>query len=193
MDWCGRIDILTGTLGKALGGASGGYVSARAEIVELLRQRSRPYLFSNSVAPGIVAGSLAALDLLEADSSLVTRLRENTAYFREAMARTGLTILPGAHPVVPVMLGDARSAARLAERLLEEGVYVIAFSFPVVPQGQARILYPSFRRPHPGRPRGRRPIVLPDATMNALLNLLSVIALAAVAHAEVESPKTLHD
>ena len=135
----GQIDILTGTLGKALGGASGGYVSARAEIVELLRQRSRPYLFSNSVAPGIVAGSLAALDLLEADASLVTRLRENTAYFREAMARTGLTILPGEHPVVPVMLGDARIATRLAERLLEEGVYVIAFSFPVVPQGQARI------------------------------------------------------
>jgi glycine C-acetyltransferase len=135
----GQIDILTGTLGKALGGASGGYVSSCREVVDLLRQRSRPYLFSNSVAPGIVAGSLAALELLESGTSLVERLQANTNHFREAMASTGLRILPGIHPVVPVMFGEARLAVRVAERMLEEGVYVIPFSFPVVPQGQARI------------------------------------------------------
>jgi glycine C-acetyltransferase len=135
----GRIDLLTGTLGKALGGASGGYVSASKEVVELLRQRSRPYLFSNSLAPGIVAGTLAALALLEGDRSLIRQLQENTAYFRAAMERTGLRILPGEHPIVPVMTGDARTASRIADSLLEQGVYVIPFSFPVVPQDQARI------------------------------------------------------
>jgi glycine C-acetyltransferase len=135
----GQIDILTGTLGKALGGASGGYVSSCREVVDLLRQRSRPYLFSNSVAPGIVAGSLAALELLESGTSLVERLQANTNHFREAMASTGLRVLPGIHPVVPVMFGEARLAVRVAERMLGEGVYVIPFSFPVVPQGQARI------------------------------------------------------
>ena len=135
----GRIDILTGTLGKALGGASGGYTSARREIVQLLRQRSRPYLFSNSVAPPIVAASLRVLDLVAGSDALRERLRENTHYFRQAMAANGFTILPGQHPIVPVMFGDATQAAKMAERLLTKGVYVIAFSYPVVPMGKARI------------------------------------------------------
>jgi glycine C-acetyltransferase len=135
----GRVDILTGTLGKALGGASGGYTSARREIVELLRQRSRPYLFSNTVAPAIVGASLAVLDLLTQSSELRQRLRANTKFFRERMAALGFNILPGEHPIVPVMLGDAVLAGRMAERLLEKGVYVIGFSYPVVPQGKARI------------------------------------------------------
>src|SRR3984957_6975178 len=123
----GRIDILTGTLGKALGGASGGYTSARKEIVELLRQRSRPYLFSNSVAPPIVAASLKVLELVAESEELRERLRTNTAYFREAMTGEGFNILPGEHPIVPVMFGDAAKAARMAELLLTQGVYVIAF------------------------------------------------------------------
>ena len=135
----GRIDILTGTLGKALGGASGGYTSGRKEIVELLRQRSRPYLFSNSVAPPIVAASLKVLDLVSESTELRERLRSNTAYFREAMTKEGFNILPGEHPIVPVMFGDATIAARMAELLLAKGVYVIAFSYPVVPMGKARI------------------------------------------------------
>jgi len=135
----GRIDILTGTLGKALGGASGGYTSGRKEIVALLRQRSRPYLFSNSVAPMIVAGSLAALDLLGESTQLRDRLHENTRFFRRKMTELGFNIVPGEHPIVPIMLGDATLAARMAERLLERGVYVIGFSYPVVPQGKARI------------------------------------------------------
>ena len=135
----GRIDILTGTLGKALGGASGGYTSARREIVQLLRQRSRPYLFSNSVAPPIVAASLRVLDLVAGSDALRERLRENTQYFRQAMAANGFSILPGQHPIVPVMFGDATQAAKMAERLLTKGVYVIAFSYPVVPMGKARI------------------------------------------------------
>ena len=135
----GRIDILTGTLGKALGGASGGYTSGRREIVDLLRQRSRPYLFSNSVAPPIVAASIRALDLIAESADLRGRLRENTAFFRERIAALGLRILPGEHPIVPVMLEDAVLATRMAERLLEKGLYVIAFSYPVVPQGKARI------------------------------------------------------
>jgi glycine C-acetyltransferase len=135
----GRVDIITGTLGKALGGASGGYTSARKEIVDLLRQRSRPYLFSNSVAPPIVGASLRVLDLLAEGKELRERLRSNTRFFRERMLALGFDILPGEHPIVPVMLGDAVLAARMAERLLEKGVYVVAFSYPVVPQGKARI------------------------------------------------------
>jgi glycine C-acetyltransferase len=134
-----RVDIITGTLGKALGGASGGYTSARQEIVDLLRQRSRPYLFSNTVAPPIVAGSIKALDLLSASTELRDRLEANTGYFREGMARSGFEILPGEHPIVPIMLGDAALAARMADSMLNKGIYVIGFSYPVVPQGQARI------------------------------------------------------
>jgi len=134
-----RVDIITGTLGKALGGASGGYTSGRREIVSMLRQRSRPYLFSNTIAPPIVAASLKALDLLTHSDDLRSRLRSNTALFRERMTALGFDILPGDHPIVPVMLGDAARATQLADRLLEKGVYVIAFSYPVVPQGKARI------------------------------------------------------
>ncbi|MFF8955520.1 glycine C-acetyltransferase [Streptomyces sp. NPDC014894] len=134
-----RVDIITGTLGKALGGASGGYVAARAEIVELLRQRSRPYLFSNSLAPVIAAASLKVLDLLESAGELRERLRKNTELFRGRMTEEGFEILPGDHPIAPVMIGDAAEAGRMAELLLERGVYVIGFSYPVVPMGQARI------------------------------------------------------
>ncbi|OII67627.1 glycine C-acetyltransferase [Streptomyces sp. CC77] len=134
-----RVDIITGTLGKALGGASGGYVAARAEIVELLRQRSRPYLFSNSLAPVIAAASLKVLDLLESAGDLREKLDANTKLFRTRMAEEGFEILPGEHPIAPVMIGDAAEAARMAELLLERGVYVIGFSYPVVPMGQARI------------------------------------------------------
>jgi glycine C-acetyltransferase len=135
----GRVDILTGTLGKALGGASGGYVSSRREIVDLLRQRSRPYLFSNSVAPPIVAASLKVLDLIKGTKELRERLFANTRFFREKMTALGFPILPGEHPIAPVMFGDAELATQMAERLLERGVYVIGFSFPVVPKGKARI------------------------------------------------------
>jgi len=135
----GRIDILTGTLGKALGGASGGYTSARREIIDLLRQRSRPYLFSNSVAPAIVGASLKVLDLLTESSELRERLRANTKFFRQRITTLGFDILPGEHPIVPVMLGDAVLAGGMAERLLEKGVYVVAFSYPVVPRDKARI------------------------------------------------------
>jgi glycine C-acetyltransferase len=135
----GRIDILTGTLGKALGGASGGYTSGRREIIDYLRQRSRPYLFSNTVAPAIVAGSLRALDLLAESTELRDRLQANTCYFREQLAKLGLRIVPGEHPIVPVMLGDAVLAQRFAEAMLARGVYVVGFFYPVVPQGQARI------------------------------------------------------
>ncbi|HZS54210.1 MAG TPA: glycine C-acetyltransferase [Bryobacteraceae bacterium] len=135
----GRIDIITGTLGKALGGASGGYTSGRKEIIDLLRQRSRPYLFSNSVAPPIVAASIQVLDLLTKGTELRERLFSNTKLFRERMTSLGLQILPGEHPIVPVMLGDAALATRMADLLLQKGVYVIGFSYPVVPQGKARI------------------------------------------------------
>jgi glycine C-acetyltransferase len=135
----GRIDILTGTLGKALGGASGGYTSGRKEIIDLLRQRSRPYLFSNSVAPPIVAASLKVLELVGESSELRERLLENTRYFRAQMTKAGFQVLPGEHPIVPIMFGDAVIASRMAERLLGKGVYVVAFSYPVVPQGKARI------------------------------------------------------
>ncbi|CAM5707348.1 MULTISPECIES: glycine C-acetyltransferase [Streptomyces] len=134
-----RVDIITGTLGKALGGASGGYVAARAEIVALLRQRSRPYLFSNTLAPVIAAASLKVLDLLESADDLRVRLAENTVLFRRRMTEEGFDILPGDHAIAPVMIGDAARAGRMAELLLERGVYVIGFSYPVVPQGQARI------------------------------------------------------
>jgi len=134
-----QVDVLTGTLGKALGGSSGGYTSGRAEIVDLLRQRSRPYLFSNSVAPPVVAASLAALGLLSTSDGLRARLVDNAAHFRAAMSAQGFDLLPGEHPIIPVMLGDAVLAGRLAQRLLELGVYVTAFSYPVVPQGAARI------------------------------------------------------
>ncbi|MCO5134435.1 MAG: glycine C-acetyltransferase [Phyllobacteriaceae bacterium] len=135
----GRVDIITGTLGKALGGASGGYTAASAEVVEWLRQRSRPYLFSNTLAPVIAATSLAVLDMLEKDNSLVLTLRRNTEYFRKHMAAAGFKLLPGSHPIIPVMLGDPKIAQELAARLDEKGVYVTAFSYPVVPMGKDRI------------------------------------------------------
>ncbi len=135
----GRIDIFTGTLGKALGGASGGFTSGRKEIIDLLRQRSRPYLFSNSLPPMIAAASIAALDLLSKSTDLIDLLRDNTEYFRSAMKKLGFNILPGEHPIAPIMLGDAALAGQMAERMLAKGVYVIGFSYPVVPQGKARI------------------------------------------------------
>jgi glycine C-acetyltransferase len=135
----GRVDAITGTLGKALGGASGGYVSGRKELVAILRQRSRPYLFSNSVPPPIVAASLKVLELIRTAGELRQRLRDNTAFFRQEMTKAGFDILPGEHPIVPVMVGDAALAARMAQLMLERGVYVVGFSFPVVPKGLARI------------------------------------------------------
>ncbi|MFN2621743.1 MAG: glycine C-acetyltransferase [Chthoniobacterales bacterium] len=134
-----RIDIITGTLGKALGGASGGFTSARKRIVELLRQRSRPYLFSNSVAPHIVAGTLKALEILSESTELRDKLEENTNYFRSALIERGLTIKAGTHPIVPIMLGDAALSQKFAARMLEKGVYVIGFFYPVVPHGAARV------------------------------------------------------
>jgi len=134
-----RVDIITGTLGKALGGASGGYIAGKREIVEWLRQRSRPYLFSNSLAPAITATTLHVLDMLEKDQSLIKKLWDNTSYFRNEMTKLGFTIIKGEHPIVPVMLGDAKVAQEMAAALLNEGIYVIGFSFPVVPKGQARI------------------------------------------------------
>ncbi len=138
-DVMGRIDILTGTLGKALGGAAGGYTAARKEIVGWLRQRSRPYLFSNSIPPVIAATTLRVLDLVEDGDELRSNLRRNTTHFRRRMNEAGFTIVPGEHPIAPVMLGDAALAAKFAEKLLERGVYVIGFSYPVVPMGKARI------------------------------------------------------
>jgi glycine C-acetyltransferase len=135
----GRVDILTGTLGKALGGASGGYTSANREVVDMLRQRSRPYLFSNAVAPPIVAASLTVLKMLASSAHLRDHLRENMRFFRSRMESLGFQVLPGEHPIVPVMLGNARIASRMAELLLDKGVYVVAFSYPIVPQGKARI------------------------------------------------------
>jgi glycine C-acetyltransferase len=135
----GRVDIITGTLGKAMGGASGGYVAARAEVVELLRQRARPYLFSNSLAPPITAASLRALDLIEGSAELRSRLQENTEHFRGRMDELGFEVLPGTHPIVPVMVGDAVKAARLADGLIRRGVYAVSFSYPVVPRDTARI------------------------------------------------------
>ena len=141
-EFCGvidRVDIMTGTLGKALGGASGGYTSGNTDMIDLLRQRSRTYLFSNTIAPPIVAGSIRALELLENATNLRDTLESNTQLFREEMQRSGLNILPGSHPIVPVMLFDAAKAAAVAKAMLADGIYVIAFSYPVVPQGKARI------------------------------------------------------
>ena len=134
-----RVDILTGTLGKALGGASGGYVAGPATVVETLRQRARPYLFSNSVAPPIAAAALTALDLVERTPELRDRLWSSTARFRSALEERGLEVLPGGHPIIPVMIGDAQRASRFAAELFREGVYAVAFSYPVVPHGTARI------------------------------------------------------
>ena len=135
----GRVDIITGTLGKALGGASGGYTSGRKEIIDLLRQRSRPYLFSNSLPPPIVAASLKVLELLSESTAWRDKLETNTKFFREGLARLGFDILPGTHPIVPIMLGDAALATKVADAMLKKGVYVIGFSYPVVPKGKARI------------------------------------------------------
>lgn len=135
----GKIDIITGTLGKGLGGASGGFTSARKEVVALLRQRSRPYLFSNTVAPAIVGASIKVLDLLEADTSLRDKLEDSALYFRRKIVELGFDIKPGDHPIVPIMVYDAPKAQALSKRLLELGVYVIGFFYPVVPKGQARI------------------------------------------------------
>jgi glycine C-acetyltransferase len=133
------VDIITGTLGKALGGASGGFTSARKEVVAMLRQRSRPYLFSNTLAPVIAGASIAVLDLLQASTALRDTLEDNTRFFRSALTDAGFALAPGAHPIIPVMLGDAVLAQRMAARLLELGVYVVGFFFPVVPRGKARI------------------------------------------------------
>jgi glycine C-acetyltransferase len=138
-DVMGRVDVLTGTLGKALGGASGGYTSGRQEIIDMLRQRSRPYLFSNTVAPPIVGASMKTLELLSRSTELRDRLESNTRLFREGMTERGLQITPGEHPIVPIMLGDAVLATRMAEALLDRGIYVVGFSYPVVPKGKARI------------------------------------------------------
>ena len=141
-EFCGvqdRVDIITGTFGKALGGASGGYTAARQEIVDLLRQRSRPYLFSNTVAPAICAASIKTIELLTASTELRDRVHKNTAYFREKLSQLGFDVLEGSHPIVAVMLYDAKVAGEFASRMLEKGVYVVGFSYPVVPQGKARI------------------------------------------------------
>jgi glycine C-acetyltransferase len=138
-DVIGRIDIITGTLGKALGGASGGYTSGRKEIIDMLRQRSRPYLFSNTVAPSIIAASLKVLELLQSSTALRDKLEDNTKYFRDGISKAGLNIKPGVHPIVPIMVGDASLSQKMAARLLEKGVYVIGFFYPVVPKGTARI------------------------------------------------------
>jgi glycine C-acetyltransferase len=135
----GRVDVITSTLGKALGGASGGFTSGRKEIVDILRQRSRPYLFSNTVAPAIVGAAIKAFQMLSATTERRDRLEQNTMRFREAMTAAGFAIRPGVHPIVPIMLGEARLAGEMADALLERGIYVIGFSFPVVPRGQARI------------------------------------------------------
>jgi len=135
----GKIDIITGTLGKALGGASGGFTTGKKEVIELLRQRSRPYLFSNTLMPAIVGGSLAVLDLLEASTELRDKLADNTAWFRQAITAAGFEIKPGEHPIVPIMIGDAVKAQQLSQRILELGIYAVGFFFPVVPKGQARI------------------------------------------------------
>jgi len=135
----GRVDIITGTLGKALGGASGGFTSGRKEIIELLRQRSRPYLFSNTLAPSIAGASIAVFDLLSQTTTLRDTLEENTQYFRKKITAAGFDIKPGTHPIVPIMLYDAVVSQKMAEKLLEKGIYVIGFYYPVVPKGQARI------------------------------------------------------
>jgi glycine C-acetyltransferase len=134
-----HVDVLTGTLGKALGGASGGYTSGRREIIELLRQRSRPYLFSNTLCPSIAGATLKVLDLLSQSTELRDRLERNTRFFRDGLAQIGMRVLPGTHPICPVMIGDAALAVKTADAMLQKGVYVIGFSYPVVPKGEARI------------------------------------------------------
>jgi glycine C-acetyltransferase len=138
-DVMGRVDILTGTLGKALGGAAGGYTSASKEVVAWLRQRSRPYLFSNAIAPVVAAVTIKVLDMLETDTGLRDKVHKNAAYFRNQMSELGFDLVPGEHPIIPVMLGDAKLAGRMADLMLAEGIYVVGFSFPVVPKGKARI------------------------------------------------------
>ena len=141
-EYCGvadRVDIITGTLGKALGGASGGYTATNAVVVDWLRQRSRPYLFSNTLAPVIAHSSIAVLDLLQTSNELSQKLKRNSHYFRQGMTKLGFDLVPGEHPIIPVMLGDAALAGRMASRLLQEGIYVVGFSYPVVPKGKARI------------------------------------------------------
>jgi len=138
-DVMGRVDIITGTLGKALGGASGGYTSGKKEVIDWLRNRSRPYLFSNSLAPMITAVSISVLEMLERSTELRDKVHENSRYFREALTELGFELIPGEHPIIPVMLGDAKIAVEMSNRLLEKGIYVIGFSYPVVPKGQARI------------------------------------------------------
>ena len=155
----GRVDIITGTLGKALGGASGGYTSGRQEIIDLLRQRSRPYLFSNTLAPAVAAASLETFHMLEESTALRDKVHENTAYFRAEMSKLGFDLLPGTHPIVPVMLYDAVTAAEFANRMLEKGVYVTSFTYPVVPQGKARIPDPGVRRPQQGGPGPGSPLL----------------------------------
>jgi glycine C-acetyltransferase len=135
----GQIDVITGTFGKALGGASGGFIAGRRELIEFLRQKSRPYTFSNTVPPPVVTASIAAIDLIENDPSIVNRLRENTNYFRREIVRAGFTILEGSHPIVPVMLGEAALAQEMSRALLDEGVYIKGLWYPVVPQGEARL------------------------------------------------------
>jgi len=135
----GRVDIITGTLGKALGGASGGYTSAKKEIVDWLRQRSRPYLFSNSLAPSIVAASIRVIDMLQEGNELRERLEENSRYFREKMSAAGFELAGADHAIIPVMIGDAKLASEMADKMLKKGIYVVGFSFPVVPKGKARI------------------------------------------------------
>jgi glycine C-acetyltransferase len=162
-----RVDILTGTLGKALGGASGGYISGPKPVIEMLRQRSRPYLFSNSLPPVVVAASIEALRILKASSELPRKLHANTEYFRARMTELGIDIIPGEHPIVPVMVGDAARAARMAEYLCRRGVYVLGFLFPVVPIGKARIRNAGFCSPHDGRARARRrPVSAKPPTMS---------------------------
>ena len=134
-----RVDIMTGTLGKALGGASGGYTAGRKEIIEWLRQRSRPYLFSNSLAPSLVSAAMTALDIVQNEPQLRKQLHENSRFFREQLTKIGLKIVPGEHPIIPIMLGETEAAKKFAEKLLEEGIYAVSFSYPVVPQGAARI------------------------------------------------------
>jgi glycine C-acetyltransferase len=134
-----RIDIITGTLGKALSGGSGGYISGKKEIIEWLRQRARPYLFSNTLAPSIAAASIKALELVDSKPELRQKLQENSRYFREEMTKLGFELVPGEHPIIPVMLGDAKLAKIFAEKMLEKGIYVVSFSYPVVPEGKARI------------------------------------------------------
>ena len=175
-DVMGRVDIITGTLGKALGGASGGYTSGRKEIIELLRQRSRPYLFSNTLCPSIAAASLKVLELISASTGLRDKLEANTRFFRDAMTRAGFNILPGEHPIVPIMFGDAARAARFAERMLDKGVYVIPLQLSGGAAGQGAHPHPDQRRAHPrGSGNGGRRVRRGRARIGGIAPLLSRI------------------